>query len=163
MKEILIPMFILAGFSTGVAADQRWHGDERGYGHHGHKHHHHHQHQHEHPVVQHIVVQPAYGEPRVIYQAPPQVIYRDRVIYRDVPAYYEAPPAYQPPTGRYYSQSQPLPAYDGNRVVMSQAIGAVAGGVIGNQFGKGNGRVAATAAGAVIGSMVGGNMVGYSY
>jgi surface antigen len=34
-------------------------------------------------------------------------------------------------------------------------VGAVAGGAIGNQFGKGGGRVAATAAGAVIGGIVG--------
>ncbi len=31
-------------------------------------------------------------------------------------------------------------------------VGAVAGGLIGNQFGKGGGRVAATLAGAVVGS-----------
>jgi len=35
------------------------------------------------------------------------------------------------------------------------AVGAVAGGVIGNQFGKGKGNVAATALGAVIGGIVG--------
>jgi surface antigen len=34
-------------------------------------------------------------------------------------------------------------------------VGAVAGGVIGNQFGKGTGNVLATAAGAVIGGIVG--------
>ncbi|MGI9406743.1 MAG: RT0821/Lpp0805 family surface protein [Hyphomicrobiaceae bacterium] len=35
------------------------------------------------------------------------------------------------------------------------AVGAIAGGVIGNQFGKGKGNVAATALGAVIGGIVG--------
>ena len=35
------------------------------------------------------------------------------------------------------------------------AIGAVAGGIIGNQVGKGTGRVVATAVGAVIGGIVG--------
>ena len=41
------------------------------------------------------------------------------------------------------------------------AIGAVGGGVIGNQFGKGTGNVIATAAGAVIGAWLG-NEVGAS-
>ncbi len=35
------------------------------------------------------------------------------------------------------------------------AVGAVAGGILGNQFGKGTGNVAATALGAVIGGIVG--------
>ena len=35
------------------------------------------------------------------------------------------------------------------------AVGAVAGGVIGNQFGKGNGKTVATALGAVIGGIAG--------
>lgn len=35
------------------------------------------------------------------------------------------------------------------------AVGAIAGGVLGNQFGKGKGKVAATALGAVIGGIVG--------
>jgi len=40
-------------------------------------------------------------------------------------------------------------------------VGAVAGGIIGNQFGKGGGRVAATLAGAVVGGVVG-NEIGRS-
>jgi predicted lipid-binding transport protein (Tim44 family) len=40
-------------------------------------------------------------------------------------------------------------------------MGAIAGGVIGNQFGKGGGRVASTFAGAVIGGIVG-NEIGRS-
>jgi surface antigen len=39
------------------------------------------------------------------------------------------------------------------------AIGAIAGGIIGNQFGRGSGKVAATMAGAVIGGIVG-NSIG---
>lgn len=35
------------------------------------------------------------------------------------------------------------------------AIGALAGGIIGNQFGRGSGRIAATALGAVVGGVVG--------
>ncbi len=34
-------------------------------------------------------------------------------------------------------------------------VGAVAGGLIGNQFGHGSGRVLATAAGALVGGIVG--------
>src|SRR5262249_23183597 len=41
------------------------------------------------------------------------------------------------------------------------AIGAITGGIIGNQFGKGSGKVAATFAGAVIGGIVG-NSIGKS-
>src|SRR5262245_7567787 len=41
------------------------------------------------------------------------------------------------------------------------AIGAVTGGIIGNQFGKGSGKVATTLAGAVIGGIVG-NEIGRS-
>jgi uncharacterized protein YcfJ len=37
-------------------------------------------------------------------------------------------------------------------------IGAIIGGIIGNHFGKGNGRVATTAAGAVAGGVVGNNV-----
>lgn len=40
-------------------------------------------------------------------------------------------------------------------------VGAIAGGVIGNQFGRGGGRVAATLAGAVVGGVVG-NEIGRS-
>ena len=40
-------------------------------------------------------------------------------------------------------------------------VGAIAGGVIGNQFGKGGGRVASTLAGAVVGGIVG-NEIGRS-
>ena len=39
-------------------------------------------------------------------------------------------------------------------------IGALAGGVIGNQVGKGHGREAATAAGAVVGAMAGNHIAG---
>jgi surface antigen len=40
-------------------------------------------------------------------------------------------------------------------------VGAITGGIIGNQFGKGGGRVAATLAGAVVGGIVG-NEIGRS-
>src|SRR5881394_2686195 len=41
------------------------------------------------------------------------------------------------------------------------AIGAITGGIIGNQFGKGSGKVASTLAGAVVGGIVG-NEIGRS-
>lgn len=137
-----IPALIVGiAFSANAFADHRWDDDDDC----DHRHRHGHRHR-----VKHVVVQHVYEEPRVVYQTPPQVIYRDRVVYRDAPAY--EPRHYGPPA----------PAYGGNRT-MGQAIGAVAGGVIGNQFGKGNGKVAATAAGAVIGSVVGGNIASYDY
>ena len=43
---------------------------------------------------------------------------------------------------------------DKNRVA-GTAIGAIAGGVVGNQFGKGKGRTATTAAGAIAGGVIG--------
>jgi surface antigen len=46
-----------------------------------------------------------------------------------------------------------------NKEEAGTAIGAVTGGIIGNQFGKGSGKVAATFAGAVIGGIVG-NSIG---
>ena len=43
------------------------------------------------------------------------------------------------------------------------AIGAVVGGLLGNQVGAGHGKEAATAAGAVAGAMVGNNVAGGGY
>ncbi len=42
-----------------------------------------------------------------------------------------------------------------NKADTGLAVGAVAGGILGNQFGKGKGKVATTAIGAVIGGIVG--------
>ena len=42
-----------------------------------------------------------------------------------------------------------------NKADTGLAVGALAGGILGNQVGKGSGRVAATAIGAVIGGIVG--------
>jgi surface antigen len=44
---------------------------------------------------------------------------------------------------------------DTNKADTGLVVGAVAGGLLGNQFGKGTGRVLATAAGAVVGGIVG--------
>ena len=108
-----------------------------------------------------VIVQQVYAQPEVIYQAPPQVIYHDRVVYRDRPVYYEAAPSYQEPP-RYYQQPQPYSSYNRDRA-MGQTVGAVAGALIGNRLGQGNGRVLSTVAGAAIGSVVGGNLSAYGY
>jgi surface antigen len=42
-----------------------------------------------------------------------------------------------------------------NKADTGLAVGAIAGGILGNQVGKGTGRIAATAIGAVIGGIVG--------
>jgi len=42
-----------------------------------------------------------------------------------------------------------------NKADTGMVVGAVAGGLLGNQFGKGSGNVAATAIGAVVGGIVG--------
>ena len=41
---------------------------------------------------------------------------------------------------------------------VGQVTGAVAGGIVGNQFGGGSGRIAATALGALAGGIIGGNI-----
>lgn len=112
-------------------------------------------------------------EPVVVYQAPPAYergsrYYRDdlyepprRVQRYSQPSYYD-----DPPPRRYYDQrwsdvgDYREPRYardDGNRAV-GQALGAIAGGVIGNRFGEGGGKAAATAVGAIIGGVVGGRL-----
>ena len=108
--------------------------------------------------VERVVVHQAYLPPRGVYQVPPQRIYRERVVYREGPVYYQPAPVVYHEAPRHY----PQPGYSGDRVV-GQAIGAVAGAVIGSQFGHGNGRILSTAAGAVIGGVVGGNLSGYGY
>jgi hypothetical protein len=99
-----------------------------------------------------------YQEPAVVYQAPPpvayeppRIVYRERIVYRDRPVYID-----QPETP-YYVRQASYPVYDENRVV-GNAIGAITGGVLGHQIGRGNGRVAATAIGAVVGTLVGGHL-----
>ena len=114
--------------------------------------------------VERVVVHQAYVQPRVVYQVPPQRIYRERVVYRERPVYYEAAPVYYQaaPDYREAPRHYPQPSHNDDRVV-GQAIGAVAGAVIGSQFGHGDGRILSTAAGAVIGGVVGGNLSGYGY
>ncbi|HTH39319.1 MAG TPA: glycine zipper 2TM domain-containing protein [Rhodocyclaceae bacterium] len=139
MKTNWIPaLAVTALFSIGAQA-HGW--DDHGY-YDRYEHHDHHR------YVERVVSYPVYVEPVRVYQAPPPVIYRERVEYRQ-PVYVESP--------RYYSQPAPYYRNDSNRL-MGQALGAVAGGVIGNNIGNGNGRIAATAVGAVVGSIVGGNL-----
>ncbi|MFC5743486.1 glycine zipper 2TM domain-containing protein [Dyella tabacisoli] len=54
---------------------------------------------------------------------------------------------------------QQVETQGGNDGTLGTVIGAVAGGLLGNQVGRGNGRKAATVAGAVVGGVVG-NQVG---
>lgn len=155
MNKLWIPAAIASTlFSANVFADHRWDdGDHRGR---------HHRHR-----IERVMVQPMYEAPHVIYQAapvayaPPPVAYRERVVYRDRPVYYqEEPRVYSQPAPRYVERPAPY-QYDNTNRFAGQAIGAVTGGLIGNQFGNGNGRVVSTAVGAVLGSIVGGNMAGY--
>lgn len=89
--------------------------------------------------------------PYVVYEAP-RVIYRDRIVYRNVPVYAEMP--------RSYPQDETWPSHDNDYPVLGTAIGAIAGGAIGSQLGKGNGRTASTAIGAVIGGALGAEYLG---
>lgn len=102
------------------------------------------EHRHHHQWARPMPAQVVYVQPRGYYPAPPATYYREPVVYRSAPVYYERPVAY--------------PAYYGDRVA-AQAIGAIAGGVIGNQIG--NGHVAPTLIGAVVGGAVGGHIAGY--
>lgn len=154
-----LPIFaVTAGLllaSGSAVANDRWqswdrdHHERRGGWHDNHRHDRHCDHRD--GRGKHVV----YGAPVVVYQTPPQVVYRERVVYRDVPVH------------RGYERSYaPRPSYDrphatystGNDRVVGQVLGAVAGGVLGNQIGGGNGRVVATTVGAVIGSAIGGEM-----
>jgi surface antigen len=58
------------------------------------------------------------------------------------------------------AHSTPVRA-EGENQFFGTVTGAIAGGIIGNQFGHGNGRVAATAAGVIAGGWIG-NDIGYS-
>lgn len=104
-----------------------------------------HEHHHRHPHWSYGAPQPVYVAPRVVYPAPP-VIYRQPVVYRPAPTpvYYAAPVPYPP-------------RYDDR--LAAQAIGTVAGGIIGHQVG--DGRLAPTLIGAVVGGVVGSQLAGY--
>ena len=88
--------------------------------------------------------------PVAVYQPAPPVMYQQRVVYQPQPTYYAPPPPPRHERPAYVRQ-------DGNRA-FGQAVGAIAGGVIGNSLGHGNGRVASTAIGALLGGVVGGEL-----
>jgi len=132
-KKLSIPAALIA--TALVSSSVFAHGWERDDWH-EHKHRHH-------RWVEARPVQTVYVQPQAVYAAPP-VVYRERVVYQLAPVYYERPVTYR--------------SYSSDRIV-GQAIGAVAGGVIGSQFG--HGRVIPTAIGAVVGGVVGGNLLGY--
>ncbi|GAB2181647.1 hypothetical protein DLREEDagrD3_18700 [Denitratisoma sp. agr-D3] len=140
MKKIWIPLLLAAAaFSGSALAHPEWDDGYRPYVRHHHR-----------EVVRYETY---YNPPVVVYSAPP-VLVRERIEYRERPVYYAQP--YPQPTG-YYA---PPPRSDGNRFI-GQAMGAIAGGVIGSNIGQGNGRIAATAIGAALGSVVGGDLSGY--
>ena len=66
----------------------------------------------------------------------------------------EAKPAPKPVHRQQQAAAQPLPPCDDHNVVGTVG-GAVAGGLIGSQFGKGSGKGIATAGGAVAGGALG--------
>ncbi|MBK6637944.1 MAG: glycine zipper 2TM domain-containing protein [Rhodocyclaceae bacterium] len=103
------------------------------------------------PIVIYETPRVVYENPRVVYETP-QVVYRDRVIYRDVPV--------QQGQVYGYPQNSAPRQYQNGSPIVGTAIGAIAGGALGSQFGKGNGRTASTAIGAVIGGALGGEYLG---
>lgn len=150
MKFLISSLIAAAAvFSTSAYAGDRWgHNNDRGRHDDRWQHRHHHR-------AQPVFVPYAYAAPRVVYQAAPVVVYRERIVYRDRPVYYEEAP-------RNYGDEQQPAAYGdrGNRLI-GQTLGAIAGGALGTQVGQGNGRIAATVIGAVVGSAIGGNAAGY--
>jgi outer membrane lipoprotein SlyB len=65
----------------------------------------------------------------------------------------------QQQTNNRQCQEVDIPIYgnDGGEVTIQQLFGAIIGGVVGSNVGKGNGKTIATATGAVIGSQIGKN------
>ena len=86
-------------------------------------------------VVQHR----PYYVPRTVYGPAPVVV--EPPIYYSPRAFYAAPPAY----GTVYHRGNGL----------ATVGGAIAGAIIGNQFGYGDGRIASTVIGATVGAIVG--------
>lgn len=99
--------------------------------------------------------------PPVYYAAPryrePVVIYRDSGYYDDYydnPRYYDdAPVVYYRTAPRYNSSRHDR--RDQRRAVTGRALGAIAGGVIGNNLSRGHHRGSSIAAGAIIGGIIG--------
>lgn len=143
MKKVLIPAVLMGALiSTSAFAHRGWDDDEGYRPYRG-----------RHEIVYQQAPVVVYQQPQVVYAPPPppRVIYRERVVYPDAPPYgYRSAPAYYQQQPAY----RPTSYYDGNRFA-GQAIGAVAGGVIGNQIGHGGGRVVSTAVGAVLGAIAG--------
>jgi uncharacterized protein YcfJ len=66
------------------------------------------------------------------------------------------------PSGECYEEQVIEPAsveFDNSKRTGATVLGAIIGGILGNRFGKGDGRKVATAAGVVAGGVVGNNLV----
>lgn len=116
-----------------------------------------------------VIAAPAYNAPRNEANAAAGEARRHHHVVRATPAYRDSAGAY-PSTDAYSSPSPRATAYDPNagEVVAINAVqapepttgigavgGAIAGGLLGNQFGAGRGRTLATIAGAVGGGFAG--------
>ena len=100
---------------------------------------------------------------RVIGDAAPEPVVRHAVTHRHVqhrPAQYAqndyvapAPRSYQQPA--YQQESHPVRNYVSDMHPVGTGVGAVLGGVLGNQVGGGNGKKVATVAGVLLGGYAG--------
>ena len=166
LRARLLAASVLLGASLGAHADRGW---EHGRHEWGHEHRHH---------GGYYERGLAYGVSTSIYLAPrypvyvaPPVVYSAPRYYTPPPVYY-APPAYYsapvygatvyeqtsdyPPA--YYSQPYYQPPAMSGAPLLNRAVLGAAGGLLGSQFGHGDGRAAATAAGAVAGWVLGGSL-----
>ena len=71
------------------------------------------------------------------------------------PAYVPQQPAYVPQQPAYAPQQRPVQNYVSDMHPVGTGIGAVAGGLLGNQVGGGNGKKLATVAGVLLGGYAG--------
>ena len=94
------------------------------------------------------------AEPRAVPQAinkPAPVAHRKEVQHAAQPAQSQPQSAQQAPA----SSQHPVANYVNDMSLVGTGIGAVAGGVLGNQVGGGNGKKLATVAGVLLGGYVG--------
>ncbi len=100
------------------------------------------------PVVAQYV-QPAQPAPAPAAQAPARTVHHTHTVHHHTTTAAAQPVTYAPPT----PAPQPAPMAQNSPVGIG--IGAVVGGLLGNQVGHGNGRALATVAGAIGGGYIG--------